>query len=246
VLELPFSKKTWHGMIMDRWKQNLQRHKHLTLLVALVGMSLVQPLARGIVVGLVLFDVFLMLVLLGVFVVVFKRRHERQWAMALAVPAIVAKWAAYGLPADMQWAAIIVYHSLVLMFLAMAVAIILRGVFEDKTVESDHVIATVCGYLLAGVAWGNAYRIADLLVPGAFHMKPEFALQIDNDHTRSFLFNYFSLCTLTGTGYGDITPIWPGVASLTWMEAMFGQFYIAIVVTELIGLKLARTAEPPP
>jgi hypothetical protein len=36
------------------------------------------------------------------------------------------------------------------------------------------------------------------------------------------------------------------VASLTWMEAMFGQFYIAIVVAELIGLKLARAAEPPP
>ena len=46
--------------------------------------------------------------------------------------------------------------------------------------------------------------------------------QLLNDHSRSFLFNYFSLCTLTGTGYGDITPIWPGVASLTWMEAMFG------------------------
>ena len=138
------------------------------------------------------------------------------------------------------------HHGLILLFLAPAVAIILRGVFKETTIESDHVIATVCGYLLAGVAWGNAYQLVDLLVPDAFSIKPEFAGQIVNDHMRSFLFNYFSLCTLTGTGYGDITPIWPGVASLTWMEAMFGQFYIAIVVAELIGLKLARTAEPPP
>jgi voltage-gated potassium channel len=233
-------------MNTEHLKQSLQRHKHLMLLAALVGMCVVQPLAQGIFVGLVLFDVFLMFLLLGVFVVVFKRRHERQWAVALAVPAIVAKWAAYGLPVDMQWMAIIAHHAFVLMFLAMAVAIILRGVFEERTIESDHVIATVCGYLLAGVAWGNAYRIVDLLVPGAFSMKPEIVLQINDDHTRSFLFNYFSLSTLTGTGFGDITPIWPGVASLTWMEAMFGNFYIAVVVAQLIGLKLVRTAQTPP
>jgi len=232
-------------MNTERWKQYLQRHKHLMLLVALVGMCVIEPLAQGMFVGLVLFDVFLMLLLLGVFVVVFKRRHERQWAVALAAPAIVAKWAAYGLPSDLEWMSIVAHHAFVLLFLAMAVAIILRGVFEERTIESDHVIATVCGYVLAGVAWGNAYRIVDLLVPGAFSMKPEIVLQINDDHTRSFLFNYFSLCTLTGTGYGDITPIWPGVASLTWMEAMFGNFYIAVVVAQLIGLKLVRTAQPP-
>src|SRR5689334_1860637 len=180
-------------MNTERWKQYLQRHKHLVLLVALVGMCVFQPLAQGIFVGLVLFDVFLMLLLLGVFVVVVKRRHERQWAVALAVPAIVAKWAAYGLSADAQWIAIIAHHAFVLLFLAMTVAIILRGVFEERTIESDHVIATVCGYLLAGVAWGNAYRIVDLFVPGAFSMKPEIVVQINDDHTRSFLFNYFSL-----------------------------------------------------
>jgi voltage-gated potassium channel len=216
------------------------------LLVTLLGMCLAQPVAQGIAVGLILFDVFLTLALLGVFVVLFKRRHERQWAVAFAVPAILVQWASFGLPVQVQRAAGIAHHGLILLFLVLAVAIILRGVFEEKTIESDQFIATICGYLLAGLAWGNAYQLVDLFVPDAFSIKAEIGGQIVNDHTRSFLFNYFSLCTLTGTGYGDITPIWPGVASLTWMEAMFGQFYIAIVVAQLIGLKLARTAESPP
>ena len=58
-----------------------------------------------------------------------------------------------GLPVDAQGARAVAHHGLVVLFLAFAVAIILRGVFEEKSIESDHVIGTVCGYLMAGVAW---------------------------------------------------------------------------------------------
>jgi hypothetical protein len=41
-------------------------------------------------------------------------------------------------------------------------------------------------------------------------------------------------------GYGDITPIGPPAYTLTWLEVMFGQFYMAVVVAQLVGLKLAQ------
>ena len=143
-------------MTMDRWKRMMRGHKHLVLLVALVVMCLVQPLAQGIMIGLILFDVVLILVLLGVIAVIVKRLRERQLAVAFAVPAMLVQWVSYGLPFHVQRAAAIAHHSLVMLFLALAVAIILRGVFEEEIIQSDHVIATICGYLLAGVAFGNA------------------------------------------------------------------------------------------
>jgi len=46
--------------------------------------------------------------------------------------------------------------------------------------------------------------------------------------------------TLTTMGYSDITPAGAPVYTLIWLEAVFGQFYIAVVVAQLVGLKLAQ------
>jgi hypothetical protein len=49
---------------------------------------------------------------------------------------------------------------------------------------------------------------------------------------------YFSLTTLTTTGYGDIAPIEPFARGLANLESMIGQFYLAIVVARLVTLEL--------
>lgn len=41
-------------------------------------------------------------------------------------------------------------------------------------------------------------------------------------------------------GYGDITPLRPPATALAMLEAIFGQFYIAVVVAQLVGLRLAE------
>jgi Ion channel len=53
------------------------------------------------------------------------------------------------------------------------------------------------------------------------------------------------LMTLTTMGYGDITPIRPPATSPTWIEAMFGQFYIVVIVVRLVGLRQAEALQPP-
>jgi hypothetical protein len=58
---------------------------------------------------------------------------------------------------------------------------------------------------------------------------------------QRFFFSYFSVTTLTSLGYGDITPIGTLALSLSWLEVVFGQFYIAVVVAQLVGLKLAES-----
>ena len=49
---------------------------------------------------------------------------------------------------------------------------------------------------------------------------------------------YFSLTTLTTTGYGDIVPIDPIARSFANLEAVLGQFYLAITVARLVTLEL--------
>jgi len=50
---------------------------------------------------------------------------------------------------------------------------------------------------------------------------------------------YLSFITLTTVGYGDILPVEPLARFLAFAEAVVGQFYVAILVASLVGLRLA-------
>jgi hypothetical protein len=55
---------------------------------------------------------------------------------------------------------------------------------------------------------------------------------------------YYSFVTMTTLGFGDISPLQPLARYLTYLEAVTGQFYIAILVASLIGVRLAdRTSQ---
>jgi hypothetical protein len=47
---------------------------------------------------------------------------------------------------------------------------------------------------------------------------------------------HLSMATLTSTGFGDITPVAPFARSLTQLEQLTGVFYIAVLISRLIGL----------
>ena len=46
---------------------------------------------------------------------------------------------------------------------------------------------------------------------------------------------YFSFVTLTTLGYGDITPVSATARSLSFMQAVAGQFYVAVLVAGLVS-----------
>ena len=227
----------------------LRERRHLVLLLLLVVGLVLQPLAHGWLFGLVFYDVLLTLLLLAVFLVVFERRWERLVALGIAVPALVSGWAGHGLSGRPQAVAWVIDHCFIVLFVGFAVVVILRGLFQSKAIRSDHVIGACCGYLLAGITWGNLYVLAELLLPGSFSVRQEIAWQLQDEQTRRFLFNYFSFTTLATLGYGDVTPVGPAATTLAWLEAVFGQFYVAVVVAQLVGLKLAQAVsrrEPGP
>ena len=131
---------------------------------------------------------------------------------------------------------------------AIIVLQVVQPLLGHRSVEAgaffDIVFAAICLYVFfvvfGALVWANLYLLSYLLYPEAFIVKAEIAWRLDRWHTRRSLFDYLSFTTLTGLGYSDISPGGPPVYSLTWMEVIFGQFYMAVVVAQLVGLKLAQ------
>ena len=220
--------------------RGLGERKHLALLTALVGAAILEPLSFNwpestqIIGGVVV-----LMINIPVLLVVFEERWERGLALFLLTPLFAANIVHEVLSDRLQIAAIM-FHCLAMVFFAFAVAVILKRIFQRQTIRTDDVIGALCGYLLAAIAWGNAHGLVYLLWPESFRVADVIAWRLGDWHLQRFLFNYFSVMTLTTMGYSDITPAGAPVYTLIWLEAVFGQFYIAVVVAQLVGLKLAQ------
>jgi hypothetical protein len=218
----------------------IRKRKYLALFLTLVILLGLQPLAHGFDVGKFLIDVIGSLVLVTVFVVIFEGKLQRALALSAALAALASGWSAHFLPGDTRDHVLLVYHVLATLFLGAALFLILRGIFQEKTIQSDHFIGGLCGYLLAGLLFSNLYQVIYFLVPGSFAVKADVAWEIGEPHSRRFLFNFFSFVTISSMGTDQLSPVSPLASWLVCMEAIFGQFYVAVVVAQLVGLKLAQ------
>ena len=221
--------------------RGLLEWKHSALLTGLLITGVIEPLSADwsehtrLLGGLIVFGVNL-----GLLLIVFDQRWERWLAFVLLPPILVSNIVHETLS---NWAevAVIVYHCFTLVFVGFAVAVILKHIFSQESIRTDAVIGALCGYLLAAVTWANAYALLYLLRPGSFRVADVIAGRLADWHLRRFYFNYFSVTTLTSLGYADITPTDTVALSLSLVEGLFGQFYIAVVVAQLVGLRLAQS-----
>ena len=215
--------------------------KHLALLVALVAMLVGQPLlAHTSAAAGLFFDALFSAICLSMFFIVFGERRQRQVALVPFLPALASYFAPYVLPRGAQLPSEAVYHCSLVAFLGFTVLVILRDILRRSVISGDDVVGALCGYILVALVWANLYALTYLLVPGTFSVNSNVASQLAESHQRRALFDYLSFATMMTLGYGDITPIGPPAYSLTWLEVMAGQFYMAVVVAQLVGLKLAQ------
>lgn len=227
-----------HSVIVARAKE----WRHVILLAILVPAFIAQPLVSDqYPIESTLHDALLTLALVLAFEVVFESRRERIVAFAAGAVTITCKWLRYFLP-DYGGPALAITHDAALaLFFGFAVVTILRNIIRRRTVRADDVVGSVCGYLLAGGAWAAMYSAIDHLVPGSFRFSSSLATSLEGWHARHALLDYFSMVTLTTIGYGDMSPIRAPAPSLAWMEGVFGQFYIAVVVAQLVAVRLIQT-----
>jgi len=222
---------------------SLKRRRHAILLAALVWVGLIESFSHRQVMGPVLSDLVITTTLLLVFLIVFDRWVNRLVAFIALATAVVAGWAHYLLPSSAELWLRLIYHSAALLLTGFAALVILRNIFRQRDVRADDVLGAVCGYLLAAGAWSSLFMLIEIFLPGSFSIGPGFGAGMDTWHGRIAVLSYVSLGSLTSLGSGVVVPIRPPATILTALEAVFGQFYIAVVVAQLVGARLAQALQ---
>jgi len=129
-------------------------------------------------------------------------------------------------------AAIIATAFGVLFFGLMAIQVGRQLMEVNTQVDTQTLWTAINFYILIGLFFAFVYAAAAIYDHQAFVGK--FMDQPLRDQLYGFI--YFSFVTLTTLGYGDLTPNNVVVGTFTYMEAIFGQLFIAIMVARLVGL----------
>src|SRR6266436_1645876 len=158
------------------------------------------------------------------------RRRTLAVALALAVPALTARWINHFWP-DLVHPSVFLICALLL--LAFVIAHLLHFILQAPVVTVEVLCASVSVYLMLGLMWTVAYWLVDQLTPGgAFSFNTSRGAQSMNGFTGF----YFSFITLSTVGYGDITPVSRAARWLAAMEAMTGLLYVAVLIARLVSL----------
>ncbi len=112
--------------------------------------------------------------------------------------------------------------------------VVAHAVYAPGRVTVHRLQGAVVLYLNLATIFASAYRLIWELRPTAFANLPGPTGGPDEIATMM----YFSLTTLTTTGYGDIVPTNPFARSLANLEAIIGQLYLAITIARLVTLQL--------
>jgi len=113
----------------------------------------------------------------------------------------------------------------------MLVDILLRS----KRVDTGLIFGAIGVYLMIGLSFAFAFALLEVIIPGSFSGLAE--LTGTQATTRPMV--YFSFVTLTTLGYGDISPVASVAMSMSYLEAIIGQLFLAILVARLVGMHIA-------
>lgn len=120
-----------------------------------------------------------------------------------------------------------------LIFYVIFIASVLSDVLKAPKVTMDSFCGAICIYFMIAVFYATIYRGLEYAMPGSFANVQH--ITYSNGDPTFFNLVYFSFVTLATVGYGDITPMSPVAKALTILESTTGVFYIAILISHLIG-----------
>jgi voltage-gated potassium channel len=220
------------------------RWRYLVLLGVLLAVLVVQPISFGFSAPPQLFDIFLVIVTLTLLLSFCTEKSKRLAAIVIGVPTGLLTLGGHLLAAERGTYTVVLFgHVLAVVFYFWAAVLIVASLIRRHSLSMDSVFGAICGYLLLGMAWGVLYSTLDTVRPDSFQIGDRLAEQLKNAESRNQLFTYYSFVTLTTVGYGDITPLSTPARTCAWLEALTGQFYIAVLVAGLVGALLSRKAD---
>ena len=113
-------------------------------------------------------------------------------------------------------------------FFLIAIIKLINAMSKKTTITQDTIKCGISVYILIGLLWSIFYLMINIINPESFT-----AITNSNDYI------YYSFVTLTTLGYGDISAQSNIAKSMSILEAVIGQLYLAIFVAQLIGMRIA-------
>ncbi|MGC4940220.1 ion channel [Kribbella sp. DT2] len=209
-----------------------RRHPSAILLVVQLLGVLIYPAMEGSRGGRVAFETLGIVVLvLAVFSV--RSTPGLTWvSVCLGIPAVVLSMVDAFRPTDAIVPISGAFHAAFYFYAAYS---LLRYMLSDHDVSVDELYATGATFTL--VAWGFAYVfvVVQAFDPGSFTA----AVNPQQDRTWMELL-FLSFTTLSSTGLSDIVPIKSWARSVVMLEQLAGLGYVAMVVSRLVGLTVAK------
>lgn len=123
-----------------------------------------------------------------------------------------------------------------MLMLLIAIWGIQRFMWRQKRVTRDLISGAICIYMLAGLAWADAYSLCEILREGSFSGVDVF----DNIFAVRGALTYFSYVTMLTVGYGDVLPVSFMARSLSILQGLFGQMYLAVFIAGILGAFLSQ------
>ncbi|WP_065761398.1 potassium channel family protein [Pseudomonas defluvii] len=199
------------------------------LLLLLLGLILLFPfLEEGILARTLLGILFSIVLLVGA-----SATRQTRWGLILKLGLAL-------LGVGLQWTALWAESVTTLVFAAVCYAAslavsfsgVLRYILKRGPITADKLHGALAGYIMLAFVWSFVYGLVEVSSAGSFG--PD---QLDFMQPGSFFkLIYFSLTTLTTTGYGDVIPLTDHARSLVMVEEFSGVFYVGVVIARLAGL----------
>jgi hypothetical protein len=219
--------------------RHFRERPFFVLLATLLLLVVVYPVLHETAGSRELYDVLRTVVLLAALRVTFAERRQFVSGVGLAAALILAVWIGYLFPGRSALPVVLAMHALAVVFFVVAIAAILWRVYQKAGVSADSVAGALCAYMLLGVVFAHCYWFIETASPGSFHGDGEFAAELADPKKSLFALNYYSFVTLASVGANDVTPGRAAARGVTVLEAICGQFYIAVLIADLIGKKVS-------
>ena len=223
-------------MSSPRLLRVVRTHPSAGLLAAQLVAVLAYPFLDHTVVGRAVLGVVNMVVVLAAVLAV-RRTPVFGWViLVLGLPALVLTVLEETLP-DHDTVVLLsaLLHAPFYLYVSYAMV---RYLYEDDRVTRDELFATGAAFTV--VAWAFAYVFAAVQVvwPGSF------AGASGND-LPWFDLLFLSFTNLTSVGLSDVLPVLDHARSVVMVQQVVGVLYIALVVSRLVGLTVARARSVP-
>src|SRR5947209_11750574 len=222
------------------WRRAYSERRFGVLLVVLAALLAGPPVLLGFGLSAAWFDGLTALLLVAAILSLCFERQQRLFALLLGAPTVLLSLGGRALPGQASAPVLLAGHVCEVLFLLGASVLIVKSLFSAPTLTFDSILGAVCGYLFLGLAWAVLYALIEGFRPGSFQISPKLVTGGAVARPLPQVLTYFSFVTLTTVGYGDISPVSPATRTLAWVEAITGQFYLAVIVAGLVSVLAAK------